>query len=187
MDERIINFNELKNKAKDKDIDKFEQYIYSLYYSLAQGEITMGDFSQKVMEYMENNNISNEKFFNIQKEFMKRYGFDMDNISKEMKKMGIDIPKLDQKVEYENARRIMSFEEKYKAKITNNMVRSYFIENEKNSVELILDKEKVILKSEKSIDLNDSELNEFLCSYKKIIEDMPLYISVCENTKNYTY
>ena len=49
----IINFDEIKNKAKDKDVDKLEQYIYSLYYSLAQGEITMGDLSKSISEYME--------------------------------------------------------------------------------------------------------------------------------------
>lgn len=187
MDDRIIDFNELKNKAKDEDVYKFEQYIYSLYYSLAQGEITMGDFSKKVMEYMESNNISHEKFFNIQREFMKKYGFDMDNISDEMKKMGIDIPNLDPKVEYENARKFMSFEEKYKGRLANNMVTTYFIKNDTNNLEAILTKENIILKSEKLIDLNDSELNEFLCSYKKVMEDIPLNICICENTKSYNY
>ncbi|WP_331667985.1 DUF3867 family protein [Clostridioides difficile] len=28
-DDRIIDFNELKNKVKDSDVDKFEQYIYT--------------------------------------------------------------------------------------------------------------------------------------------------------------
>ena len=27
-DDRIIDFNDLKNKVKDSDVDKFEQYIY---------------------------------------------------------------------------------------------------------------------------------------------------------------
>ena len=31
-DDRIIDFNELKNKVKDSDIDKFEDYIYKLYF-----------------------------------------------------------------------------------------------------------------------------------------------------------
>ena len=38
MSDRIVDFNELKNKARDKDIDKFESYIYDLYYSVAQGK-----------------------------------------------------------------------------------------------------------------------------------------------------
>ena len=34
-DDRIIDFNELKNKVKDSDVDKFENYMYDLYYSVA--------------------------------------------------------------------------------------------------------------------------------------------------------
>ncbi len=49
----IINFNDLKNKATDKDLDKFEQYMYSLYSSVVQGTLTMSDFMEKIQEYME--------------------------------------------------------------------------------------------------------------------------------------
>ena len=44
-----------------------------------------------------------------------------------------------------------------------------------------------ILFSEGKIDLNDIELNEFLCSYKKVNSDKPLSIKVCENIKTYDY
>ena len=30
-DDRIIDFNELKNKVKETDIDKFENYMYNLF------------------------------------------------------------------------------------------------------------------------------------------------------------
>ena len=33
--DKIIDFNELKNKVNEKDIDNFESYIYSLYYKMA--------------------------------------------------------------------------------------------------------------------------------------------------------
>ena len=36
-DDRIIDFNELKNKVKETDIDKFENYMYNLYFSVADG------------------------------------------------------------------------------------------------------------------------------------------------------
>lgn len=187
MDERIIDFNELKTKAKDKDIDKFEQYIYSLYYSFVQGGITMADLSKKIMDYMQENNISNEKFFNIQKELMKRYGFDIENMSEEMKKLGVDLPGFQSPNSYGDARKFMSFEEKYKSRIKNGVIISYLINNEKNDLEIIIENEKVTLKSEKSIDLNDLELNEFLCSYKKVIENKPLAVYICENVRYYTY
>ena len=48
----------------------------------------------------------------------------------------------------------------------------------------------LIIKSsinEKNIDLNDTELNECLCSYKKVLEDKKLNIVLCENIKSYEY
>lgn len=56
MSDKIIDFNELKNKVKDKDIDKFEEYIYSMYYKLAEGKMNMSDFSKNILAYMEENN-----------------------------------------------------------------------------------------------------------------------------------
>jgi len=63
----------------------------------------------------------------------------------------------------------------------------YFIKNEKNDLKVLLEKDDVILISEKNIDLNDNELNEFLCSYKKVIEDNKIQIVLCENIKSYEY
>lgn len=69
MSDKIIDFNELKNKVKDKDVDKFEEYIYSMYYKLAEGKMNMADFSKNIMSYMQENNISQDKLINIQKNF----------------------------------------------------------------------------------------------------------------------
>ena len=74
MSDRIIDFNEIKNKVKDKDVDKFEEYIYSMYYKMAEGKLNMADFSKNIMSYMEENNISQDKLMNIQKKFLERYG-----------------------------------------------------------------------------------------------------------------
>ncbi|WP_394896025.1 DUF3867 family protein, partial [Clostridium baratii] len=41
--------------------------------------------------------------------------------------------------------------------------------------------------SDKNIDLNDNELNEFLCSYKKMFEGESLEVNICENKKTYNY
>ncbi len=49
MSDRIIDFNEIKNKVKDKDVDKFEEYIYSMYYKMAEGKLNMADFSKNIM------------------------------------------------------------------------------------------------------------------------------------------
>ena len=55
--DRIIDFNEIKNRVNDKDVDKFESYIYNLYYDMSSGKLNMSDFTKKMMEYMEENNI----------------------------------------------------------------------------------------------------------------------------------
>ena len=91
MSDRIIDFNEIKNKAKDKDVDKLEDYMYSLYYQMAEGKITMSEFTQKIYEYMNENNISQDKFLNIQKKLMERYGFDSSMLEEQLKLAGINI------------------------------------------------------------------------------------------------
>ena len=63
----------------------------------------------------------------------------------------------------------------------------YIKKKKKNDLKILLENEEVILISEKNIDLNDTELNEFLCSYKKVIEDKKIKIVLCENIKSYEY
>ena len=72
-DDRIIDFNELKNKVKDSDVDKFENYMYDLYYSVADGSMTMSQFTSKIYEYMRENNISQEKFIKMQNNLIAFY------------------------------------------------------------------------------------------------------------------
>ena len=61
------------------------------------------------------------------------------------------------------------------------------IKNDKNNITILLEDVDVIIRSEDKIDLSDLELNEFLCSYKKVVDDKNLKISLCENTKEYDY
>lgn len=185
MSDRIIDFNELKNKAKEKDVDKFEDYIYSMYYQMAEGKINMADFSKQIMSYMQENNISQDKLINIQKKFLERYGFDSAMLEEQFKLSGLDMNSLG--LNYSNVKKSISFQDKYKDKLSNKSISEYFIKNEKNNLKALLENEKVILISEKNIDLNDNELNEFLCSYKKILEDKKIQIVLCENTRHYEY
>lgn len=185
MSDKIIDFNELKNKVKDKDIDKFEDYIYSMYYKLAEGKMNMADFSKNIMAYMEENNISQDKLINIQKKFLERYGIDSSMIESQFNIPGFDINSSN--INYDNIKKNMSFQEKYKSRISNKAMSEYFIKNEKNDLKVLIENEEVFLISEKTIDLNDNELNEFLCSYKKVIEDKKINIVLCENIKSYQY
>jgi hypothetical protein len=185
MDDRIIDFNEIKNKAREKDVDKLEDYMYTLYYQMAEGKITMTDFTQNIYKYMEDNNISQDKFLNMQKKLMERYGFDASNIEEQLKVAGFNIGEIGS--DYETIRRNMSFQEKYKDRISTSTVLLYSIKNEKNNLEIILKDESVILSSNGKVDLNDLELNEFLVSYKKVRNDKTLSIKVCENINRYDY
>lgn len=184
--DKIIDFNELKNKVNDKDVDKFESYMYSLYYDMSDGKLNMADFTKKVMAYMEENNISQDKFLKMQTKLMERYGYDASALEEQIKSLGLNniIPQGD---DIEKARKAMSFQEKYKERIKVKTINTYFLDNDKNNLDIITEGINVILKSEGKIDLTDLELNDFLCSYKKVVDDNKLKITICENTKEYEY
>ncbi|WP_459480800.1 DUF3867 domain-containing protein [Clostridium saccharoperbutylacetonicum] len=183
MSDKIIDFNELKNKVKDKDVDKFEEYIYSMYYKLAEGKMNMADFSKNIMSYMQENNISQDKLINIQKKFLERYGIDPSTIEEQFNIPGFNMNSNN----YETMKKTASFHDKYKSRIATRTMSEYFVKNEKNDLKIFLENTDVILISEKNVDLNDNELNEFLCSYKKVIDDKKINIILCENTKSYEY
>ncbi len=185
MDDRIIDFNKIKNKANDKDVDKLENYMYSLYYEMAEGKITMADFTKKMYEYMDNNNISQDKFFNMQKKLMERYGFDAGSLEEQLKNAGINISAITPN--YDEVRKTMSFQDKYGNSVVNKSVINYKIKNDKNDLVLMLEEENVIIESAGKVNLDDVELNEFLCSYKKIRDNKVLKIKVYENVNQYDY
>ena len=78
-------------------------------------------------------------------------------------------------------------QEKYKDRLKVKGATEYSIKNDKNNLTILLDQNNVILKSSEKIDLSDNELNEFLCSYKKTVEEELLKISICEDTREYDY
>lgn len=194
-DERIIDFNELKNKVKDSDVDKFEQYIYNLYFSVMDGSMTMAEFSRKIFEYMQDNNISQEKFMNIQKRFMERYGMDSEEIEKQLKNFGIDpstvgFGNLDlNNLSNDNIEAIQKsagFYEKYGSKITPKSCITTYIKNDTNDISIMIDQEKVMLYSDKKINLMDAELNELLLGYKNMF-NKKIRVVLCENSTEYDY
>ncbi|MBU3132257.1 DUF3867 domain-containing protein [Clostridium gasigenes] len=188
--DKVIDFNQIKNKASekdmDKDIDKIEAYMYSLYYKMAEGKLNMAEFTKEITLYMEENNISQDRFLKMQTKLMERYGLDTGAFEKQLKDMGLNNIHADAN-SYEKARKAMGFQEKYKERMEVKAVSTYYIKNEKNNVIIYVESENVILKSPGKIDLADLELNEFLCSYKKVLEDNSLKISICEDVKEYMY
>lgn len=175
----VIDFNELKNKVRDKDIDDFEAYIINLYGQMGTGSTDLVSMNKSIVEYMEKNNISFEKFTEIQKKLMERYGVSMDDLNSQYN--------LNSNPDYKNYRKKLGFTEKYKGKVTDFTGMYYEIKNEKNDLVLFLNKKIVLISSKMKVDLADNELNEFLVSYKKLLEDEKLQIRISENYIEYEY
>ncbi|MGL5151249.1 MAG: DUF3867 domain-containing protein [Clostridium sp.] len=184
MDEKVIDFNELKNKVKDTDIDKFEGYMYELYYKMSAGQLGMADFTKEIHSYMEKNNISQDKFIKMQKKLMERYGMPTEMLDEQLKMAGLNLGGAG---DYEKIRKTMSFQEKYKSRVKNKAQMSYSINNDKNDVEVLLDGENVTVLSNKKVDLADLELNELFVSYKKLNNDNPLKVRICESIRDFEY
>lgn len=206
MDDKIVDFGELKNKVRDKDINDFEGYMYDLYFKMSEGKMNMMEFTTNITSYMQKNNISQEKFMNIQKEMLGRYGLDINNLDESLRSMGVDpsmlnnIPGMPNMPgmesisgmdgigkAYEDLRKTVGFQEKYKARLINKPLMTYKIKNELNDIEIQLEGNNILIKSVKEIDLQDIELNEFLCSYKKTLENQTLNIELCSNVQNFIY
>ena len=189
-DDRIIDFNELKNKVKDSDVDKFEQYIYSLYGSVMSGSLSMVEFSKKIMDYMKENNISQEKFVNIQKKFMERYGMDASEIDSQLRNFGIDPNNIDfndiNNSNFNDIKNSIGFYEKDSQKIKPKASVETYIKNDHNDIKIIIDQEQVTLISKGKINLLDAELNELLLSYKNVLSKT-INITMCENATEYNY
>lgn len=184
MDDKIIDFNQLKNKVKETDVDKFESYIYNLYYKMADGSLKMNEFTKEIYKYMEENNISQDKFLNMQKKMMERYGLDSSMFEEQLKMAGVD---LNASTDYEKIRKTMGFQEKYKSKIKNKAYMSYFIKNDKNDLEVLFEGENVVVLSNKKVDLGDLELNDLFVSYKKLNNEKPLKVRICESINDFEY
>lgn len=205
-DDRIIDFNELKNKVKDSDVDKFENYMYDLYFSVASGSMTMSQFTSKIYEYMRENNISQEKFIKMQNKLMERYGVDPSELDQQIKNLGLnpnnlsfdDLSKLNptnntqstinkgnEKI-YNDIDKNSDFYKKYNSDLENKELITTFLKDEVNDIKIIIEKEKVILISEDPINLVDAQLNELLLSYKSMYNNK-LKVIICENCKEYDY
>ncbi|MGL4739565.1 MAG: DUF3867 family protein [Sarcina sp.] len=198
MDDKIVDFSKIQNKVRDKDVDKFEAYIYDLYYKMAEGKMNMMQLTQEVTSYMQENNVSQDKLLKIQEEMLGRYGVTMDDVAREMGMNPEDLKGPNAmnsfantngqfKESYEDLRKVMSFEEKYKNRLNKRSLTTYKIKNDVNDIEIMLEGNTVFIKSPKDINLGDVELNEFLCSYKKTLKDDKINIELCSNVQNYIY
>lgn len=193
-DEKIINFKDMKDKVKPSDVDKFDEYIYSLFGEVASGNISMFEFTSRITKYMEENNISKEKFIELEKQMLQRYGFDIDNIEEEMKKLQNEnsqekisnFVKEWEGMDNNSVARRLGFYDYYAKQLKETNVLELNVKNEKNDVRILLDKNKITLISEKKIDLSDSEINQIITYYRGTMNE-PLKVLICEATNQYDY
>lgn len=173
----VINLNEFKNKVRDKDIDELESYVYSLYFQVAEGKMTLADVNREIRKYMEDNSISETKFMEIQKKLVERYGYNADDLEKQLLEGGQGL----------FLHKKQGLLEKYGSSIKEmNGVRKE-INNDRNHLILFCSGVKVIILSETKIDLDDNELQEFLVSYKRQAGNDILEIELAESASHFQY
>lgn len=172
----VINLDDFKNKVRDKDVDELESYIYSLYFQVAEGKMTLADVNLEIRKYMEEHSISDAKFMEIQKKLVERYGYDPNDLEKQLLE-GRDL--LIQKTP--------GLLEKYGSSIQEMKGFLKEIKNDRNDLEIFCSGTHVILLSGKTVDLEDNELHEFLVSFKRQAGSDSLDIRIGENIQRFEY
>lgn len=173
----VIDFKDIKNKAREKEVDELENYVFSLYYEVAEGKMTYSQLNNKLIEYVKEHNIPNEKFIDMQKKLIERYGYNVDEIQS---KISFITPE-------NNMTTAANLKNKYGASISNPFTYKKTINNAMNQLIVYCEEDEVYIFSERDINLNDNELNEFFVSYKKQIGDKRLKISLSEKIKTFEF
>lgn len=193
-DDKIIDFGSFQNKVKDSDVDKLEEYMYSMYTKVSSGGMSPLDFSKSINEFMKKNNISVEKFGQMQEKLLERYGFDPKNIEEDMKRMGIDMNEsayIINNNDKEGAYSVrdfgdkLAFFERY-AGLEEKAIMYYLLDNGVNKVKFIMDGDILTLVSEKKIDLSDPDVNTFIAGYRQANKEK-IKVVICEATNSYDY
>lgn len=172
----VINFDDFKNKVRDKDVDELENYIYGLYFQVAEGKMTLADVNREIRNYMDEHSISESKFMEIQKKLVERYGYDPDDLEKQLLQ-GQDIL----------LQKSPGILEKYGSSICEMKGFLKEIKNDRNDLQIFCSGTKVILLSPGAVDLEDNELNEFLVSFKRQAGNDTLDIQIGESIKRFDY
>lgn len=171
----VIDINKFKNKVRDKDVDALESYIYSLYYELAEGRITMGEMNRKIQEYVSQNDISQTKFLELEKKLMERYGYDPSILDNQ------ESPDASVMMAASNLRQKYGDSQKQAV-----MIRME-IKNDKNDCVILGNGSEIFIYSSGKVELEDNELNEYLVSYKRQFGEKTLKVHVSSDTGVYDY
>lgn len=173
----IIDFKDIKNRAREKEVDDLENYVFSLYYEVAEGKMTYSQLNDKLIQYVKDNNIPNEKFIDMQKKLIERYGYDVKDIESKIQFMTPENS-------FSSAQNLKN---KYGNTISSPFTYKKIIKNAMNDLIIYCEAEEVFIFSKIGINLNDNELNEFFVSYKKQINDKKLVVSLSEYIKQFEF
>lgn len=198
-DEKIISFEDIRNRVKESDIDLFEEFIGEEIMDLDyEGDLNLLDFIKKVSDYQEENNIPNKKFLDMQKQFMERYGFELVNPSPEElekikkslnSKANIDKLKsldMNNPVSMIRTSALLSLRADFEDKAYEKNIIQLDLKNDKNDLKIIFNGENVTVISEKKIDFSDEDINKAIANYRAIVGDS-IRIQICEATNSYDY
>nr|WP_314277506.1 DUF3867 family protein [uncultured Peptostreptococcus sp.] len=187
-DDKIIDFGSFQNKVKDSDIDKLEEYMYSMYSKFSRGSISPLDFSKSINEFMKKNNISIEKFGQMQEKLLERYGYDPKEIEKDIRNMGLDYNQDEPQKNTDSVRKFgekVAFFERFEG-LEEKKIMYYLLDNGINNVKFIIEDDVLTLISEKKIDLSDSDINTFIAAYRQVNKEK-IRVVICEATNTYDY
>lgn len=198
-DEKIISFEDIRNRVKESDIDLFEEFIGEEIMDLDyEGDLNLLDFIKKVSDYQEENNIPNKKFLDMQKQFMERYGFELVNPSPEElekikkslnSKANIDKLKsldMNNPVSMIRTSALLRLRADFEDKAYEKNIIQLDLKNDKNDLKIIFNGENVTVISENKIDFSDEDINKAIANYRVIVGDS-IRVQICEATNSYDY
>ena len=198
-DEKIISFEDIRNRVKESDIDLFEEFIGEEIMDLDyEGDLNLLDFIKKVSDYQEENNIPNKKFLDMQKQFMERYGFELVNPSPEElekikkslnSKANIDKLKsldMNNPVSMIRTSALLSLRADFEDKAYEKNIIQLDLKNDKNDLKIIFNGENVTVISENKIDFSDEDINKAIANYRVRVGDS-IRVQICEATNSYDY
>lgn len=185
-DKKIINFDKLKEKWDDKEIDKFEEFMNLQTERIITGQISIAELIKSMKKYQVEHNITNDGIMKLQKKMIDNLGLniEVEDVDREVEEIRRYLNEEDEDLTLEL--RNKAFFAYYSDRIENKDIACMELKNEKNNLTLMIMGKEIIIYSEKRVDFSDDELNGIVALYKESIEG-GLKIITCEATKIYEY
>ena len=160
----IIDINQLRNKVSEKDVNEFKEFIFGLYDKLEEGKIFVGDITEQMDKYADENGMTEEKLCNLREELIKELtdevGINIDELEKQVE--GTDF-----NLELGDFKEQLKFQDENINNISIKGIFKHRINNEFNDMLIILEGNKAYILTEDKPDYDDKELKSLIGNYKK--------------------